>query len=877
MTTTIHGSAPSHDDQAPVLPQGAYLFPLSFGQERLWLLEHLTPGTAVYTMIVAAQLIGPLERVALQISLNSIVARHESLRTTFQIIDGQPNQVILPSLEAPLVSIDLRSLPRDEALAQAGQLTAAEAQHRFALDSGPLMRATLLRFSEHEHRLLICFHHGIFDGGSVAVLWAELGALYAALEHGQPSPLAELPIQYADYAVWEREQLQGSLHANLRAYWTSQLTGNLVAPHLPYDHAGPFSRPPSARRMLAISPELSAEIRQLARRQGVTPFMLLLAAFEALLHGYSQQERFFLCTTASNRTEAETQGLIGYFTNLVILTADCSGAPTFEEFVQRVGTTVMSAYSHRALPIQQVTEALSLTGAPLSRLLFGLEPPWQPPERLGSLLLQPVDADNEIADFDLFLGIHEIGVGLTVAAKFNARAFSADTIAALLTGYQTLLESIVAAPEQRLSDLPRPLTHLAHRRVDSPQPSPQRPHSAADLAEPAATPAPSAITRPMSGESALREPTGPAAGLERQLAAIWQHILGRAAVGRHDHFFELGGHSLLAVALFAEIEQVFGRRLSLQTLFEAPTIAQQAALLSRQGWQATWSSLVALKATGSRPPFFCIHPHGGNLIGYRRLAHLLGDDQPVFGLQAIGLDGTQPPLTRVEAMALHYVREIRSRQPHGPYALGGYCFGGTVAWEIAHQLQAQGQEVSLLALFEAVTPNFEGDWSTAKRVRVGLERQRQRLQLHRAALGRLPWREQRTYLQQTARRAINAGVERGWRLFGAASTLRRPSPLSNSIQRVQEANLQADRAYQPRYYQGRPVLFITHYPGLDEIDHYRGWQGLASDGIELHRVSGDHFTLLDEPHVADLAALLRQRLMVTQPAPATTGAAASDH
>jgi len=293
---------------------------------------------------------------------------------------------------------------------------------------------------------------------------------------------------------------------------------------------------------------------------------------------------------------------------------------------------------------------------------------------------------------------------------------------------------------------------------------------------------------------ASEEPQGPRDDLERQLVAIWKATLGVAPIGTADNFFDLGGHSLVAVRLFARIEAAFGRKLPLATLFSAPNIGELAALLREQGGVASWSSLAALQPRGNRPPFFCVHAIGGNVLKFRALAAHLGPDQPLYGLQVRGFDGQQSPATSVEEMAANYLAEIRQVQPHGSYYLGGQCFGGMVALEMARQLQAVGEQVALLAMFDDYAPGYTKLLPCPALVRRRLRWLAQRGQAHLAAtrsggpaaLPRYAMRRAETVIRRLRSRLWSVRVRR----FDDTG-----HDLPAQLRDVREANRLAQRAY----------------------------------------------------------------------------------
>ncbi len=345
--------------------------------------------------------------------------------------------------------------------------------------------------------------------------------------------------------------------------------------------------------------------------------------------------------------------------------------------------------------------------------------------------------------------------------------------------------------------------------------------------------------------------------LETRLARLFSEVLGVPNAGVHDNFFELGGDSLLAVRLFLKIEEAFGRQLPLATLIQAPTIEALAKTLRHDGWSAPWSPLVPMQPAGTKPPFFCVHGVGGNILNFRPLSKHLGNDQPFYALQARGLGGQQTPLTRIEEMAALYVDEIRKVQRHGPYHLGGLSFGGVVAFEMAQQLRREGEQVALVALFDTAPVGYSGVAPKAAN-RDFDESMSKRLKVHVNVLLRGPNRVE--YLFKRIRRIWRKLVYRSWQTVFALFD-RFKAPLPRALQDVQQANYMALRNYHPRVYPGPVTFFYAEREpeGFTREKQY-GWNVLAAGGVVSEEVPGDHLTMLDEPHVQGLAVKLARHL-----------------
>ncbi len=1313
--------------------------PLSFSQQRLWFIDQLEPGNSAYNFPAAIRLKGPLNLVALEQSINEIIKRHEALRTTFTTVDGRPAQVIAPTLTVGLPVVNLQELPESEREAEVGRLAIEEAQRPFNLARGPLLRVTLLRLGEEEHVGLLTMHHIVSDGWSTGILVREMAVLYEAFSGGRSSPLPELAIQYADFAYWQRQWLQGEVLETQLSYWKRQLLG--ASPlELPADHLRPAVQTFRGSLKSMLLPRNTGDgLKVLSREQGITLFMTLLAAFKILLHRYTDQNDIIVGTPIANRNRLEIEGLIGFFVNTLVMRTDLSGNPTFLELSRRVREVCLGAYAHQDLPFERLVEELhlerNLGRNPLFGVMFVLQNKSLQPIGLPGLTLSPVEIDSGTAHFDLTLHIADTEQGLIATLAYNKDLFEAATITRMLGHFRNLLQAVVANPERRLSDLPilgeterqqllvqwndtkpdyptdlsiqqlfelqaertpdaiavvfeherltyaelnRRSNQLARRLqalgvgpeipvgiclepsaemvvgllailkaggvylpLDPAYPKerlifmletaraqviltrerlagalpeyadkivcldsdceaiaresernpicssrPENPayviytsgstgqpkgvlvshrsladhcndvqryyelgptdrvlqfasvsfdlsleqilptliagarlvmmgpgvwHTAefhrkiseygltvlnlptgywqelarewADLPElvsgiqprlfivggdimlPEAlklwkqTPAKSIrllnaygpteatitatafemdsgfcelaasqripIGRPLANretyildqygnpvpvgvpgelhiggtclargylnrpdltaekfiphpfstepgsrlyktgdlarylpdgnieflgrvdhqiklrgfrielgeiEATLRQhpdlreavvlvqqdtsgekrlvayavaeqailvtaddlrgflkqklpeymvPSGfvmldtlplmlngkvdrralPAAGrarpesekalvaprdaLELQLTQLWREVLGIGPIGVTDNFFELGGHSLAAVRLFALIEKRLGKRLPLAAVFQGATIEHLAALLRHETEPASQSSLVAIQPDGTERPLFLIHPAGGQVFPYVHLAHRLGPGQPCYGLQAKGVEDGQDPHMRIEDMAAHYIEALQIVQPEGPYCLGGWSMGGTVAFEMAQQLHARGQKVALLILLDTRIPtpdekfadeDFEATLLADVVRYFGLP-------LDPGDLLRLPKEEVLAAVLEQAKKAGLVPAEVG------VSEARRFVELC-------KADFRATRNYILRRYPGRITLFkASQELAGTSPDPTLGWGEWAA-GVEVHAVPGNHANMVYEPQVKVLAEKL---------------------
>ncbi|MEH2211066.1 amino acid adenylation domain-containing protein [Nostoc sp.] len=1324
----------------PLLPVDRDQYQLSFAQARLWFLEQLEPGNFAYNIPAGVRLTGSLHVMALRQSLNEIVHRHEALCTSFTTVNGEPVQVIAQTFALTLPVVDLRELPQAKQQAEVERLATAEAQRPFDLAQGLLLRATLLQLNETEHVLLLTMHHIVSDGWSMGVFIRELAALYCAFSTGKPSPLPNLPIQYADFAHWQRQWLQGEVLEEQLSYWKRQLNNAPPVLELPTDRP----RPPiqsyrGAIGSLVVSESLTQKLKLLSQCNGVTLFMLLLAAFQTLLYRYTEQSDICIGSLIANRNRTETEGLIGFFVNTLVLRTDLSGNPSFQELLGRVREVALGAYAHQDLPFEQLVEALkperSLSHQPLFQVMFILQNSPMPTLELPGLTLNSLELDITTAKFDLTLAMEDSSEGLVGSLEYNTDLFEAQTISRMLGHFKTLLEGIVADPQQRLSNLalltqqehqqllvewnhteliyprdlcihqlfeaqvektpdavalvfeeqiltyrelntkanqlahylqalgmepevlvgicversvemvvgllgilkaggayvpldpaypPERLTlmledarvsvvvtqqsllpkltkdytnvvcldsdwqsivqesqenvhcqvtseHLAyviytsgstgkpkgvqieHRAVvnflhamrlnpgltqedallavttisfdiagleiylplivgarivlssrevamDAAQLIKVLSESGASIMQ--ATPAswqlllqagwrgnpqlkilcggealntelanqllemvdsvwnmygPTETTiwsacykvkasqsqlpigRPIpntqfyildrhfqpvpigvpgelyiGGEGLARGyrnypdlsaekfipntfkdfpgarlyktgdlaryqsdgnveflgridhqvkirgfrielgeietvlnqhpgvqesvvivredvpgnkrlvayvvlnqtdtcaiaqlhqflkqklpdymvplaivelealplmPNGkvnrralpqsdiarpeleetfiaPRDFLELQLVHIWEDVLDVRPIGVNDNFFNLGGHSLLAVRLMAQIQSQFGQNLPLATLFQAPTIEQMATTLRQDAGFLHDSPLVKIQSRGSKRPFFCLPGAGGNAIYLHNLARYLGSERPFYSLQARGLDGKQVPHTKIEDIAADYIAALQTIQPEGPYFLAGHCFGGRVAFEMSLQLQKQGQEVALLAIFDALAPN-------PHKKPVKVERNDARL-LTDIAMDIESFFGKELLVSYDALQKLQPEEQLNYLLKKLQVVNILPPSIDQQqlrgLLQVYKSNLQAAIDYMPQdVYPNRIFVFQAIEKYVENSEEFSdepmmGWDKFSFQLVESYEVPGNHATMFAEPHVSVLAKQLR--------------------
>lgn len=435
--------------------------PISYNQQGLWVLSQLMPDTWLYQIPKAVRLTGKLNLSALKQTLDFIVARHESLRTTFATIDEVPLQIIAEKLSLEMPIIDLSHLAESDREAEAQRILDAEGRRPFDLSQGPLIRSELLRLGEEEHILLVTTHHIVTDGWSMGIFHRELMELYEAFAAGRPSPLRELPIQYADYAGWHRGWFEGSIYESQLAYWKQQFATLPPALELPTDrpratvHAYRAYR--GAQQTLSLSKELTRRLKSLCQAEAVTPFMMLLAAYEILLHRYTGEEDIAVGSPIAGRRMAEIEPLIGLFINVLALRVSLAGNPTFRELLGRVKEAALGAYANQDLPFETLVREIqpdrTLSHNPIFQVMFVLQNEPMPPLEFGGLKTSHVQVNNVTTHFDLTLDIIERDEQFLIKFECNADLFEEETIARMMGHFEALLTGIVAHPAQKISAL----------------------------------------------------------------------------------------------------------------------------------------------------------------------------------------------------------------------------------------------------------------------------------------------------------------------------------------------------------------------------------------------------------------------------------------
>ncbi|MEH2279374.1 MAG: amino acid adenylation domain-containing protein [Nostoc sp.] len=541
------------------LPSQDEPIPISLTQLELWFFDQFYPDSSIYNLPLVYRITGALNEKALSESLREIVWRHETLRSTFQVKNGQVVYAVVNEPVFDFSVIDLRHLPATERETQAIQEAEKEIKHPFNLARGPLLRSKLWRLDEHEYLFVAVTHHIVADGWSFSVLTQELAALYEAFCEGKPSPLTELPIKYTDFAQWQRQWLQGEVLESQLQFWQKHLGISPPILQLPTDYPRPPARTfKSAGQSVVLSKKLTDALKVLSQQEGVTLFMTLLAAFQTLLFSYTRQEEIIVSSALANRTRVETEGLIGFFVNLLPFCTNLGENPSFRELLGRVREVALGVYAHQEMPLIKLIEKLQPVRDPsytlLNQVMFVFQNTPEDNLEFSNLILkeQFIARDTkDTAEFDLELTLEETSTGIEGLLVYRTNLFEPATITQMVENFQTLLEKITTNYNQRLAELIL-------------------------ISEPPSLPT-QTVALPISKD--FLTPQNP---IEEVVLTLWKEILGLEQISTQDNFFELGGHSSQTLEVICKLQSNLQVELPLIYLFEKPTVVQLAEAIQYQ-------------------------------------------------------------------------------------------------------------------------------------------------------------------------------------------------------------------------------------------------------------------------------------------------------
>lgn len=826
--------------------------PLSLMQERLWLLEQFTPGQITYNTPSAHTLHGPLDTAVFSRAFDALVQRQAVMRTSIGTLGGEAFQVIHDHVDTGILPvIDLAHLPSEQREAEAIRQMKEMIHQPMDLGQPPLFVVRLFRIEEEQHLMFFMPHHAIWDGWSFDLMYSDLAELYSALLENRAPVLPELPVSYGDYSAWHREWVNGPEYAKQLTFWRDRLgrdrgVGDQAMRALPTDKPRkPGMSGISDPYDIAIRRELVDKLHATALKLDSTVFVAMLTVYYALIWGVSDQRDLIIATPVRGRNSDETENLMGYFTNTLPLRVRLDPEQSFAETLRTIKEVLLDSFANPEVRLEDLMRELSVQSAGggghvLYHAMFSFQDVRQRVVQWGNVKHVRKELAAPGATQDLGLWLVESEAGISGAVVYNSDTVLEETAGMLWRRYHAMLESLVRDPSQSIASLARfddglPRLMGRNEHVDIPA-----------VASAAAT------HRSVDTGTAKIDEAEEIDPLAASMSAIWSEVLGVERVGLDDDFFAMGGHSLQAVQMFHRMGRLLKVNLPLATLFMAPTIRLLASAYREAGAQVPgadivvqagrdpWAPLVPIRHGSGDTPMFFAHAVGGNCLNYRALAIGMPADMPVYGLQAQGLDGRTPPSAQIEEMAARYIKEIRKVQPAGPYYLAGGSMGGMIAYEMAQQLKAAGEEIALLGLID--TSSYYGERLRAQAAQPLSHMQRFRQRLRGLSVG-----EALRAVANMPRVRLAAARDR--RRVIALRQSGEPVPHDLRYADVEATHLRAYRDYVVRPYPGKLVLFRAEqqHPDLGS-DPFLGWQNVAGE-IEVFPIPGSHSGIVEKPEL----------------------------
>lgn len=800
-----------------------------------WVGQSLRPRSPLFNVIVTFRLNAPIDVKLFSEAFASVARGSDALRTVVHEEAGVPRRIILPEPPRPLELLDFSQDSDPEASLQ--QWLTVRSQQALEIDKCAY-DVVLIKLAEAAYYWYVNQHHMIVDAASVFIVYRRVVNLYQeAKESGTMTPKLELPT-FEAYVEFEKGYRASPRYEKSAAFWRNRLAEG-IDPLKFYGRSPQKRSHKQQRATFKLDPERSQQLKDAMQRPGVFNMThnlgmlnVLLTVYFAQLHYMTGNKRLATMLPFHNRPTKPMKRTIGLLMEICPLLVEIEDGETFTSLTKKVSKSLQRTLVH-----YQYGTAVAMNSN-LTDLMFNfhhrpeLHFEEQPVEQK---LIHPHAGSDSFA-----LHIHEFEEDKTFTFFFDfhedvfTQAEQALTVAAF--------EQILAA---YLADGDVPLAEL-------------------DL--PTAVSPTSFATGPVQTHDTIDEKPAYAAPrdeLERQLVTTWETVLGTTGIGIDDDFFDLGGNSWMAVRLFTELQAVTGHNLPLATLFQAPTIAALANVIRQGGDAQTWTSLVPIRTTGSKPPFFCIHGVTGDILWLKDLADLMDDEQPFYGVQARGLDGEAEPFNRLEDMAAHYLQQIRQVQPEGPYYLGGYCMGGDIAYEVARQLQAQGEEVPILTVIDPPPANFNERVALNGRFIIDFVQNspywlREFMRLGGSEISSRVRRKGRVALRALWQKIRAKSNDPS---LNATDVIDQADNLPEHRQKVIESHLEALLHYTHSGYDGEVVLYEAQSrPLLNPGNNAHEWVDYVLRPITLRTVPGSHSSMLHKPHVAGLARHLQTTL-----------------
>ena len=833
-------STPSIEDETS---SQMIAMPGSLAQERFWTLSQLDPTNPSFHVPVVMKIAGPLAPEVLAQSFQLLIDRHESLRTTFNERDGEFLQVIHPSYSVSLPSTTISGRSESERATNLANTIQKEILKPFDLNTLPLFRTMLCKSGDEEHVLIVTLHHILADAASAQVIQRELWTTYESLNRGEQPSLPALSIQYADFSVWQRDNLDSDAMKEHLRYWLDRLSGDLKVLDFPTDHP-PAYRPTAkgAVETLLLPEELTRAVKQLAQANDATLYVVTLACFAAMLSRASAASDLTIGSPVLNR-RAETEALIGPFAGPMAIRLSMDGNPTIAELIRATRDRTLEALDHTDLPFELLLRNLTLRTQndrrPLFQFYFMCQTAFVQTRQIQDLTVTPLPSMSVGTPFEMQLAMIERPEGLRAELEYNADLFDKATVEKWLSYYQTLLKTAAESPDRRIGDLPAPPFVGGHSF------------------------APANHTRGAGGHAVTELPyVAPRDLVEEMVAQVWEGVLGVPSISVHANFFDIGGTSLLILKLVPRINAAFDLVLPVPTIFKAPTIELMANVL-RQRNIIEKQVVLPLHPSGNRPPLFMIHSY--HL--YRALPAALGADQPFYGVMELELSDRHLPYT-LKDQVQNYVNHIRQVQPKGPYYIAGFCFFGLVAFEVGAQLESLGEKVAFIGLIDTYCPDY---WCVQQSVAPPVSATGKLTPRSVAALGHHMRKTRGLKLQDKLKlhgEFVMEKLRNQWlslvletRVAVYTHFVKRGTRLPSWLKDPALVTRVGVRQHRPAKIASDIYLFPAEDVPLDmEFDPTLGWGVMTTGKVHTMWIPGDHDDMFKEKHIGALARTIRETM-----------------
>lgn len=800
-----------------------------------WVGQSLRPASPLFNVVVTFRLNTAVDEALFSQAFAQVVQESDALRTVIQEDAGVPQRIILPEPPQPLELVDFSDDPDPEESLQ----TWLAVRKQQAIDlSNCAYDIVLVKLGASAYFWYTNQHHLITDAASVFLVYDYVTELYEkAKEMGALPTDLTLP-SFEKYVTFEKEYRASRRYEKSAAFWQDKLAAG-IDPIRFYGRSSQKKSQKMQRIPFKLDADRSQQLKGAMQRPGVIKMThdlgmlnVLLTLYFAHLHYMTGNRRLATMLPFHNRPTEPMKRTIGLLMEICPILVEIDEGETFATLTKKVSKALQRTLVH-----YQYGSAVAMQNN-LSDLMFNFH--HRPDLNFDNAPVQQ-DLVHPGAGSDSFaLHIHEFETDgtFTFFFDFHEDVFTQTERELTLTAFEQILDAF-------LTDAAEPLDEL---ELPTAVPDPVHQNGTSSTVPPL-------VEKPAY--------VAPRSDLEQQLVEVWQAVLGLDEIGIHDDFFDLGGNSWMAVRLFSELQNIIGRNLPLATLFQAPTVAKLAALIQQGEDAQTWTSLVPIRTTGSKPPFFCIHGVTGDILWLKDLAALMDDEQPFYGVQARGLDGEAEPYNRLDEMAAYYLKQIRQVQPSGPYYLGGYCMGGDIAYEVARQLQAQGEEVPILTVIDPPPANLSERAPLSGRFLIDFTRNsplwlREFMRLGGSEISSRVRRKGRVALQTLWQKIRAESSENG---LNATDIIDQADDLPEYRQKLIESHLDALLHYNHAGYDGEVIIYEARSrPLLNPGYSASEWAAYVNNPITIRTVSGSHSSMLHQPHVRQLARYLQQSL-----------------